>query len=145
MSIASACHTTLDAEVIHKLRSSVRVRVCDSDDLGLPLQDCAGKPGFYIDEYSVSRFLRYGFVRDNFPACGLPASTVKVTLNLTTCVGAVTQHSIASIDRCRVSVFVRTRICVRTCVCAREREREREKTMMVGVRRMYTYECMSVI
>ena len=102
------------------------VRVCDSDELDLPLQDCAGKTESYINEWSASRFLRYGFVRDYVPACGLPASTVKVTLNLTTCVGAVTQHSIVSIDRCRVSVFVRTRICVRTCVCARERERERE-------------------
>ena len=121
------------------------VRVCDSDELGLPLQDCAGKPGF--DENSASRFLRYGFVRDYVGACGLPASTVKVTLNLTTCVGAVTQHSIVSIDRCRVSVFVRTRICVRTCVCVREREREREreKTRMMCVMQMYTYKCMSVM
>jgi hypothetical protein len=125
VSIARACHTALDAEAKHTLRSRVRVRVCGSDELGLPLQDCAGKPGF--DENSASRFLRYDFVRDYVGACGLPASTVKVTLNLTTCVGAVTQHSIVSIDRCRVSVFVRTRICVRTCVCARERERERER------------------
>jgi hypothetical protein len=88
------------------------VRVCGSDELGLPLQDCGGKTGYYIDEYSVSRFLRYGFVGDYVGACGLPASTVKVTLNLTTCVGAVAQHSI--LDRCRVSVFGRTRICVRT-------------------------------
>jgi hypothetical protein len=143
VSIASACHTTLDAEVIHTLRSSVRVRVCGSDELVLPLQDCAGKTGSYINEYLASRFLRYGFVRDYVGACGLPASTVKVTLNLTTCVGAVTQDSIVSIDRCRVSVFVRTRICVRTCV--REREREKEKTMMMCEMRMYTYECMSVI
>jgi hypothetical protein len=119
------------------------LRVCGSDELGLPLQDCAGKPWF--DE--ASRFLRNGFVRDYVSACGLPASTVKVTLNLTTCEGAVTQHSIVSLDRCRLSVFVRTRICVRTCVCVCvcEREREREKTMMMCVRRMYTYECMSVI
>ncbi len=103
-----------------------RVRVCGSDELGLPLQDCAGKTGSYTSEYSISRFLRYGFVRDYVGACGLPASTVKVTLNLTTCVGAVTQDSIVSINRCRVSVFVRTRICVRTCVCVCERERERE-------------------
>ncbi len=95
----------------------MRVRVCGSDELGLPLQDCSGQPGYYLYEWSVSRFLSYGFVRDYVGACGLPASTVKVTLNLTTCVGAVTQHSIVSIDRCRVSVFVRTRICVRTCVC----------------------------
>ena len=126
MSIASACHTTLDAEAIHTLRSSVRVRVCGSDELVLPLQDCAGKTGSYINQYLASRFLSYGFVRDYVGACGLPESTVKVTLNLTTCVGAVTQHSIVSIDRCRVSVFVRPRICVRTCVCARERERDRE-------------------
>ena len=125
MSIASACHTTLDAEATYTLRSIVRVRVCGSDELVLPLQDCAGKPGF--NEYSVSKFLSYGFVRDYVGACGLPASTVKVTLNLTTCVGAVTLHSIVSIDRCRVSVFVRTRICVRTCVCVLERERERER------------------
>ena len=40
-----------------------------------------------------------------------------------------------------------SQMCVCVCVCAREREREREreKTMMVRVRRMYTYECMSVI
>ena len=102
--------------------------MCGSDELVLPLQDCAGKTGSYINEYSASRFLSYGFVRDYVGACGLPASTVKVTLNLTTCVGAATQHSIVSIDRCRVSVFVRTRICVRTCVyvCVRERERERK-------------------
>ena len=93
------------------------VRVCGSDELALPLQDCAEDPDLQNYEDFASNFLRYGFVRDYVGVCGLPASTVKVTLNLTTCVGAVTQHSIVSIDRCRVSVFVRTRICVRTCLC----------------------------
>ena len=121
----------------YTLRSSACVRVCFADKLGLPWQACAGKPWF--DKNSASSFLSYGFVRDYVGSCGLPASTVKVTLNLTTCAGAVTQD--ISIDRCRASVcfpgrvsaFVHVCVGVCVCVCARERE----KTMIMCVMRMY--------
>ena len=112
------------------------------EDVGVCCTDCkvvAGrqmKPGYesagwlvqdgLTDDFGLPRLTR------TISACGLPTSTVKLSLPaLTTCAGA--SYKQQSIDRCRetvcmrgrVSVLVHVCVTVSVCVCVKERERVR--------------------